>query len=357
MEEVKVIGAGLAGSEAAWQLARRGVPVALYEMRPAKMTPAHKTGDFAELVCSNSLRANALENAVGLLKEEMRRLDSLILRCADACRVPAGGALAVDRGGFSQKVTEELRGHPLIRVVSQEVEALPETGITVLATGPLSSPAISRALEELGDGGELYFYDAAAPVVTLESLDQSKGYWASRYGKGDKDYFNCPLEKEEYLAFYEALTKAEVHPAKDFEKEKFFEGCMPVEVLAGRGPRTLLFGPLKPVGLEDPATGRRPYGVVQLRQDDAACTLIDIRIVQTRLTRPEQKRVFRMIPALANAEFAPLWYGASQYLSEFPKASFAYRSVEGTASYPGGRPDDRSGRLCGIRRFRLGYGD
>lgn len=304
MERVAVIGAGLAGSEASWQLARRGVPVTLYEMRPKETTPAHKTEDFAELVCSNSLRGASLENAVGLLKEEMRRLDSLIIRCADACRVPAGGALAVDREGFSRMVTRELSSHPLIQVVREEIKTLPTEGVTVLATGPLSSPAISAELAKLGDGQELYFYDAAAPVVTLESLDTAKGYWASRYDKGDKDYFNCPMDKEEYLAFYEALTSAEVHPAKDFEKEKFFEGCMPVEVLAGRGPKTLLFGPLKPVGLDDPVTGRRPYAVVQLRQDDGARTLLNMVGFQTRLTRPEQRRVFRMIPALENAEFA-----------------------------------------------------
>ncbi|MEA4892830.1 MAG: methylenetetrahydrofolate--tRNA-(uracil(54)-C(5))-methyltransferase (FADH(2)-oxidizing) TrmFO [Peptococcaceae bacterium] len=304
MENVTVIGAGLAGSEAAWQLARRGLAVTLYEMRPKNNTPAHKTDCFAELVCSNSLRANSLENAVGLLKEEMRRLDSLVIRCADACRVPAGGALAVDREGFPRMITQELCRHPLIRVLREEVSSLPASGITVLATGPLSSPAMAGALAKLGEKKELYFYDAAAPVVTLESLNTEKGYWASRYGKGEKDYFNCPMNKEEYQAFYEALVSAEVHPSKDFEKEKFFEGCMPVEVLAARGPKTLLFGPLKPVGLEEPATGKRPYAVVQLRQDDAACTLLNIVGFQTRLTRPEQRRVFRMIPGLQNAEFA-----------------------------------------------------
>ncbi|MDR1193050.1 MAG: methylenetetrahydrofolate--tRNA-(uracil(54)-C(5))-methyltransferase (FADH(2)-oxidizing) TrmFO [Peptococcaceae bacterium] len=304
---VAVIGAGLAGSEAAWQLARRGAPVTLYEMRPLVPSPAHRTDDFAELVCSNSLRADNLENAVGLLKEEMRRLDSLIIACADACRVPAGGALAVDRQGFARLVTERLLACPLVEVVRREITALPATGVTVLATGPLTSPALTAALADqagLGAGDTLYFYDAAAPLVTADSLTEAKGFWASRYDKGEADYFNCPMTKEEYDLFYQALTAAPVTPARAFEREKFFEGCMPVEALAARGYKTLLFGPLKPVGLSDPQTGRRPYAVVQLRQDDRARTLLNMVGFQTRLTRPAQNQVFRLIPALAEAEFA-----------------------------------------------------
>ena len=301
---VMVIGGGLAGSEAAWQLAARGVPVTLYEMRPFKSTPAHHTQDMAELVCSNSLRANATTNAVGLLKEEMRRLGSLIISCADANRVPAGEALAVDREGFSRMVTERLLSQPLIDIRREEVHSLQPDRITVLATGPLTSPAMAQALQGLSGARDLYFYDAAAPLVLTESIDQTKGFWASRYDKGEKDYFNCPMTKEEYDLFYDALVSARVTPPRDFEEERFFEGCMPVEVLAKRGPKTLLFGPMKPVGLADPADGRRPYAVVQLRQDDAACRLMNIVGFQTRLARPEQERVFSMIPALVNAEYA-----------------------------------------------------
>ncbi len=300
---VTVIGAGLAGCEGAWQLARRGIPVTLYEMRPVKNTPAHHTDRFAELVCSNSLRAAGLTNAVGLLKEEMRRLGSLIMECADACRLPAGEALAVDRLGFSQMVTDRILAHPLIEVRREEVCCLPEEGITLLASGPLTSPELAGYLQKLNSSEELYFYDAAAPLIAVESLDQTKGFWASRYDKGEKDYFNCPLSKEEYQQFYEALIEAQVTPAREFEKERFFEGCMPVEVLARRGPKTLLFGTMKPVGLTDPRDDRRPYAVVQLRQDDRALTLMNMVGFQTRLTRPEQRRVFRLIPALANAEF------------------------------------------------------
>ncbi|MDR0469779.1 MAG: FADH(2)-oxidizing methylenetetrahydrofolate--tRNA-(uracil(54)-C(5))-methyltransferase TrmFO [Peptococcaceae bacterium] len=303
-EGVKVIGGGLAGSEAAWQLAKRGIPVILYEMRPAANTPAHHTEELAELVCSNSLRANSITNAVGLLKEEMRRLDSLIIACADANQVPAGEALAVDRHGFSQMVTQRISSHPLIELRREEVCELPDEGIGILATGPLTSPAMAMELQRLSGARDLYFYDAAAPLVQTESLDQSKGFWASRYGKGEKDYFNCPMTEEEYTAFYEALISARVTPARDFEEERFFEGCMPVEVLAKRGIKTLLFGPMKPVGLEDPESGRRPYAVVQLRQDDSACLLMNIVGFQTRLARPEQERVFGMIPALAKAEYA-----------------------------------------------------
>jgi methylenetetrahydrofolate--tRNA-(uracil-5-)-methyltransferase len=300
---VTVVGAGLAGSEAAWQIARQGVPVRLYEMRPVRSTPAHHTANFAELVCSNSLRAAAITNAVGLLKEEMRRLDSLVIRAADTHSVPAGGALAVDREKFSQFITEALEAHPLVEVVRDEVSELPLDDIAVIATGPLTSPSLSASIQRFIGEEYLYFYDAAAPIVTKESVDMEKVYLASRYNKGEAAYLNCPMTKEEFEAFYEALISAETAPLHDFEEEKYFEGCMPVEVMAKRGPKTLLFGPMKPVGLEDPRTGKRPYAVVQLRQDNAAATLFNIVGFQTHLKWGEQKRVFRMIPGLENAEF------------------------------------------------------
>jgi methylenetetrahydrofolate--tRNA-(uracil-5-)-methyltransferase len=301
--KVTVIGAGLAGSEAAWQLAAAGVDVELYEMRPKVMGPAHHGGLFAELVCSNSLRAAALENAVGLLKEELRTLDSLIMRAADACRVPAGGALAVDRDAFSALVTRTLTEHPRVRVITEEVAALPAGRPLVVASGPLTSPPLAAAIAALTGEEYLYFYDAAAPLVSGESLDMDVIYRASRYGKGDDDYLNCPLNKEEYEAFWHALTTAEAAPVKEFEKTIFFEGCMPVEAMAARGVDTLRFGPLKPVGLRDPRTGALPYAVVQLRQDNAAATLYNMVGFQTHLKWPEQERVFRLIPGLARAEF------------------------------------------------------
>ena len=301
---VAVIGGGLAGSEAAWQLAARGIPTTLYEMRPMAFTPAHHTGNLAELVCSNSLRANSTTNAVGLLKEEMRRLGSLIIACADANRIPAGEALAVDRLGFSRMVTERITAHPLINLVREEACSLPEKGIAILATGPLTSPAMAKVLQGFNGARDLYFYDAAAPLLLAESVDQGKGFWASRYDKGEKDYFNCPMTEGEYTRFYKALLEARVTPARDFEEERFFEGCMPVEVLAKRGPKTLLFGPMKPVGLTDPKDGRRPFAVVQLRQDDRGRLLFNMVGFQTRLARPEQERVFTMVPALSGAEFA-----------------------------------------------------
>ncbi|MCL6515647.1 FADH(2)-oxidizing methylenetetrahydrofolate--tRNA-(uracil(54)-C(5))-methyltransferase TrmFO [Alicyclobacillus sp.] len=303
MDMVIVIGAGLAGSEAAWQVARQGVPVRLYEMRPKKSTPAHHTDRFAELVCTNSLRANAITNAVGLLKEEMRRLDSLIMRAADAHAVPAGGALAVDRDGFSNAVTQALAAHPLVEIVREEVEEIPSEGIVIVATGPLTSPALSASIRAVVGGASLYFYDAAAPIVQRESIDMDKVFLASRYGKGEAAYLNCPMTEEEFNLFYEALVTAETAPLHDFEEEKYFEGCMPVEVMARRGKQTLLFGPMKPVGLTDPRTGRRPYAVVQLRQDNAAATLYNLVGFQTHLKWGEQKRVFRMIPGLEQAEF------------------------------------------------------
>lgn len=300
-QPVNVIGAGLAGSEAAWQIAQRNVPVRLYEMRPLKRTPAHRGGDFAELVCSNSLRSNELTNAVGLLKEEMRRLDSLILRCADQHAVPAGGALAVDREAFSAAVTSALRNLPHVEVIHEEVTDIPE-GITVIATGPLTSAALSEKLKALTGEEYLYFYDAAAPIVEKESIDMDKVFVASRYDKGEAAYLNCPMTEEEFDRFYEALVTAEIAPVKEFEKEIYFEGCMPIEVMAKRGKKTLLFGPLKPVGLVDPRTGKQPFAVVQLRQDNSAGTLYNLVGFQTHLKWGEQKRIFRMIPGLENAE-------------------------------------------------------
>jgi methylenetetrahydrofolate--tRNA-(uracil-5-)-methyltransferase len=300
---VTVIGAGLAGSEAAWQIASQGVPVTLYEMRPIKRTPAHHTDRFAELVCSNSLRANGLTNAVGVLKEEMRRMGSLILSSADLHAVPAGGALAVDREGFSDEVTRRLREHPLVTVRNEEQPRIPADGIVVVATGPLTSPELSQSIKELLGEEYFYFYDAAAPIVEKDSIDMSKVFLASRYGKGEAAYLNCPMNEEEFDAFYEALITAEKAEIKDFEKEVYFEGCMPIEVMAKRGKKTVLFGPMKPVGLDDPRTGRWPRAVVQLRQDNAAGTLYNLVGFQTHLKWGEQKRVFSLIPGLENAEF------------------------------------------------------
>ena len=300
---VKVIGAGLAGSEAAWQLAQRGLEVELYEMKPHKMTPAHHSPDFAELVCSNSLRGDRLENAVGLLKEELRRCGSLILSCAEATRVEAGGCLAVDRQGFSRMVTEKIRSHSGIRVVEEEVTQVPE-GPVIIATGPLTSDALSRAISEyFGQTGYLHFFDAAAPLVTAESIDMNLAWWQSRYDRGTPDYINCAMDKEQYLAFVQELSTAQEAEVHGFEDRNVFEGCMPVEVMARRGIDTLRFGPLKPVGLTDPRTGKEPYAVVQLRQDNAAKSVFSLVGFQTHLKFGEQKRVFSMIPALENAEF------------------------------------------------------
>lgn len=300
---VIVIGAGLAGSEAAWQLAKRGVHVRLYEMRPRKYTPAHHTDKFGELVCSNSLRSNQLENAVGLLKEEMRRLGSLIMECADNNAVPAGGALAVDREKFSQEITERLLLHPNIEVIREEITTIPEDAYVIVATGPLTSDNLAGHIRSFAQNEHLYFYDAAAPIVSLDSIDMSKAFKASRYDRGESDYINCPMNEEEYSSFYTELINAEVAPTKEFEKEVVFEGCMPVEIMAKRGPMTLLFGPLKPVGLVDPRTGKQPHAVVQLRQDNKEGTLYNIVGFQTHLKWGEQKRVFGMIPGLENAEF------------------------------------------------------
>ncbi len=302
MTKVKVIGAGLAGSEAAWQLAQRGVQVELIEMKPHKMTPAHHSENFGELVCSNSLRGDRLENAVGLLKEELRRLDSLIIACADATRVEAGGCLAVDREGFAALITEKLKNHPNITVTAQEVTQVPE-GPVIVATGPLTSDALSKAIGEYFGADYLRFYDAAAPLVTAESIDMDLAWWQSRYDRGTPDYINCAMDKEQYETFVKELVSAEEAPVHGFEDKNVFEGCMPVEVMARRGFDTLRYGPLKPVGLRDPKTGKEPYAVVQLRQDNAAKSIYNLVGFQTHLKFGEQKRVFSMIPALHDAQF------------------------------------------------------
>ena len=302
MTQVKVIGAGLAGAEAAWQLAQRGIAVTLYEMKPEKRSPAHHADTFAELVCSNSLRGDRLENAVGLLKEELRRLGSLILECAEATRVEAGGCLAVDRQGFSQMVTDRLRNHPNVTVVSGEIAEVPD-GPVIVATGPLTSDAMSDAIGKYFGTDYLHFFDAAAPLVTAESIDMTKAWWQSRYDRGTPDYINCAMNAQEYEAFVRELIAAEEAEVHGFEDKNVFEGCMPVEVMARRGFDTLRFGPLKPVGLVDPNTGKEPYAVVQLRQDNAAKSVFNLVGFQTHLKFPEQKRVFSMIPALKNAEF------------------------------------------------------
>ena len=302
-QPITVIGAGLAGSEAAWQLAERGVRVELYEMRPTKTTPAHQTNQFAELVCSNSLRGAGLENAVGLLKEEMRRLGSLIMSAADHNSVSAGGALAVDRALFSNEVTKRLEQHPYVCVHREEVQRIPQEGITVVASGPLTSDDLAENILSLTGEEALSFYDAAAPIVTLESIDLNKAFWASRYDKGEADYLNCPMTKEEYDSFYNALILAEAAEVQGFEQGKVFEGCLPVEVMAKRGLQTLTFGPLKPVGLQDPRTQKKSYAVVQLRKENQAGTLFNLVGFQTHLKFGEQKRVFSLIPGLENAEF------------------------------------------------------
>lgn len=301
MKPVHVIGAGLAGSEAAWQLAKRDIPVILHEMRPVKSTPAHTSEGFAELVCSNSLRSNSITNGVGLLKEEMRRLGSLIMEAADATSLPAGSALAVDRHAFSRYITDKVSNHPLITIIKEEVTQLPDEP-TIIASGPLTSDALASAIQAIIHNESLYFYDAAAPIIEKDSIDFSIAYSKSRYDEGDGDYVNCPMTKAEFDAFYDAVLRSEKVPLRQFEKEIYFEGCMPFEEMARRGPQTLLFGPMKPVGLEK--DGVRPYAVVQLRQDDAAASLYNIVGFQTHLTWGEQKRILRMIPGLQNAEFA-----------------------------------------------------
>lgn len=365
-DSVTVVGGGLAGSEAAWQIAERGIPVVLYEMRPHKMTPAH-TGEFlAELVCSNSLGSDLPDRAAGLLKNELRYLNSLVLTCADETRVPAGGALAVGREKFASEVTRRVAHHPRIRIVREELTEIPD-GPAVIATGPLTSDAFADAIAALTDGEYLYFYDALAPIVTLESVDMSIAFQASRYGKGDADYINCPLTEKEYDRFVAALTSAERIPLRDFEQEsaKFFEGCLPVEVMASRGRDTLAFGPLRPVGLTNPHTGKRPYAVVQLRQDNLAGTLYNLVGFQTNLRYAEQERVFRLIPGLEDAEFVrfghmhrntfingPSLLEATMALREHP-ALFFGGQITGVEGYV---PSIGSGWVAGVNvtRYVLG---
>ncbi|MCT7839556.1 MAG: methylenetetrahydrofolate--tRNA-(uracil(54)-C(5))-methyltransferase (FADH(2)-oxidizing) TrmFO [Lactobacillus iners] len=302
-EKVTVIGGGLAGSEATWQLAKRGIEVDLYEMRPVKMTPAHETGNLSELVCTNSMRSNQLSNAVGLLKEEMRQLDSLIMRVADETAVPAGGALAVDRDSFSKKVTQIINELPNVHVHNEEIKDIPKDGINIIATGPLTSDSLATKIKEFCGSESLHFFDAAAPIITAESIDYNIVYKKSRYDKGEAAYLNCPMDKEQFVNFYNNLITAETAELHEFEKNNVFEGCMPIEVMAKRGEKTMLFGPLKPVGLEDPKTGKLPYAVVQLRQDNASASMYNIVGFQTHLKFGEQKRVFSLIPGLANAVF------------------------------------------------------
>ena len=359
--KVTVVGAGLAGCEAAWQLAKRGVPVRLIEMKPGKMTPAHKYPGFAELVCSNSLRGDDLTNAVGLLKEELRRLGSLIIGCADSVRVPAGGALAVDRFAFSDAVTESIKAEPLIETVSEEITGIPD-GRVIIATGPLTSEPLAEKIRALcPESSPLSFYDAAAPIVSFESIDMESAFFASRYGKGTADYVNCPMTREEYTAFRDALVTAEEAEVHGFDDGGVFEGCMPIEVMARRGEDTMRFGPLKPRGLRDPATGLEPYAVVQLRKDNASGTMYNIVGFQTHLKFPEQKRVFSMIPALKNAEF--LRYGVmhrNTYLDS-PRLLDRYYRLRSDAriSFAGQMTgvegyveSAASGMLCGIETAR-----
>lgn len=365
MVYVNVIGAGLAGSEAAWQIANAGVEVHLYEMRPTKKTPAHHTNQFAELVCSNSLRGNSLQNAVGVLKEEMRRMNSVIIHSADETSVPAGGALAVDRDTFSATVTEKLRNHPLITVYEEELTEFPE-GITVVATGPLTSEGLAKTIKEFNGSDGFYFYDAAAPIIEKSSINFDKVYLKSRYDKGEAAYLNCPMTKEEFEAFHKELVNAEVAPLKEFEKEKYFEGCMPIEVMAARGEKTMLFGPMKPVGLEDPKTGKRPYAVIQLRQDNAAASLYNIVGFQTHLKWGEQKRVFQMIPGLENAEFVR--YGVmhrNSFMNSPELLEPTYQSRKDSRIFFAGQmtgvegyvESAASGLIAGINAARLAKGE
>ncbi|MCG5250700.1 FADH(2)-oxidizing methylenetetrahydrofolate--tRNA-(uracil(54)-C(5))-methyltransferase TrmFO [Brevibacillus agri] len=363
---ITVVGAGLAGSEAAWQIAKAGIPVKLYEMRPKTQTPAHHTDKFAELVCSNSLRANSLANAVGVLKEEMRRLGSVIIEAADRCAVPAGGALAVDRHEFAGYVTDAVKNHPLIEVITDEITDIPADGIVVIATGPLTSPALSQKLKELTGEEYLYFYDAAAPIIEKDSIDMNKVFVASRYDKGEAAYLNCPMTEEEFNRFYDELIAAEAVPLKEFEKEIFFEGCMPIEVMAKRGRQTMLFGPMKPVGLTDPRTGKKPYAVVQLRQDNSAATLYNIVGFQTHLKWPEQKRVFSLIPGLENCEIVRYGVMHRNTFINSPKLlrpTYQYRErdtlffagqMTGVEGYV---ESAASGLLAGINAARLAKGE
>ena len=365
---IRVIGGGLAGCEAAWQIAQRGADVLLVEMKPRKKTPAHHTDMLAELVCSNSLKASAVNSAAGLLKEEMRRMGSLLMQCADECRVPAGGALAVDRTLFSDAVTEKIKNHPHITVVSEEVTELPGDGINVIATGPLTSDSLAESIKERFGGG-LSFFDAAAPIVTADSIDMDNAFYASRYGKGDgSDYINCPMNKEEYEFFHSELVKAERTPLHgvDVQNPKVYEGCMPIEVMAQRGADTIRFGPMKPVGLTDPKTGRRPWAVLQLRKENADGTMYNLVGFQTNLKFGEQKRVFGLIPALRNAEFArfgvmhrntfinsPKILEASFNVKDNPDMFFAGQ-ITGVEGY---MESGASGLLAGINAYNRAVGN
>ena len=368
-DDIVIIGGGLAGSEAAWQAANRGAKVTLYEMRPKEMTQAHKTGGLAELVCSNSLGSADLLNAPGILKEEMRRLNSLIIRVADEVRVPAGSALAVDREQFSLKITQALEGHPNIRILHEEITEIPTDCLCIVATGPLTSDKLSQAIAQLTHTKHLYFYDAISPIVDADSINMDVAFLASRYGKGGDDYLNCPMDEPTYNAFYDALLAAEKVQPKEFEKTAYFEGCIPIEVMAERGRQTMQFGPLKPVGLENPKTGARAYAVVQLRTENAHRSCYNLVGFQTKLTYGEQKRVFRMIPGLEQAEFLALRQSASQHLHQFSSTVARYPSVQG-ARHPllcraagrcrglyGFRRDGRAGRnQCGSWSCRIAVG-
>ncbi|THB61471.1 FADH(2)-oxidizing methylenetetrahydrofolate--tRNA-(uracil(54)-C(5))-methyltransferase TrmFO [Vagococcus silagei] len=364
-KKVTVIGAGLAGSEAAWQVAEAGISVDLYEMRAIKKTPAHHTDKFAELVCTNSLRGNNLTNGAGLLKEEMRRLNSVIIDSADVNQVPAGGALAVDRELFSEYITEKVSNHPNVTVHHEEINEIPSDGITIIATGPLTSEGLAESIHEFTESDGLYFYDAAAPIIEKSSIDMNKVYLKSRYNKGEAAYLNCPMTKDEFYAFREALVNAEVAPLKSFEKEKFFEGCMPIEVMAARGEKTMTFGPLKPVGLEDPETGKRPYAVVQLRQDNAAASLYNIVGFQTHLKWGEQKRIIQMIPGLENAEivrYGVMHRNTFMNSPELLNATYQTRKNENIffagqmTGVEGYVESAASGLLAGINAARLALG-
>lgn len=363
---IAVIGAGLAGSEAAWQIAKRGGFVDLYEMRPTKQTEAHHSDGFAELVCSNSLRSDQLESGPGLLKEELRRMDSLIMEAADHTRVPAGGAQAVDREAFSAWITEKIRNHPNIRVIEQEAIAFPEDRIVICASGPLTSEALFAHIKKITGVDTLYFYDAAAPIVSAESIDMEHAFWQSRYDKGDgADYLNCPLTLEEYRLFYDTLMEAEWVPTKDFEKEIFFEGCMPIETMAKRGFQTLLFGPMKPVGLVDPHTGKTPYAVVQLRREDEEGNLFNMVGFQTRTKWGDQKKVIQTIPALKNAEIVRYGVMHRNTFLNGPKvlmetgqmqdkqSLFFAGQITGVEGYI---ESTASGLVAGINAFRLANG-
>ncbi len=350
---ILIIGAGLAGTEAAWQIAQRGIPVDLFEMRPERMTPAHSGGQLGELVCSNSLRGTGMHNAVGLLKEELRRCNSLFIEAADTHAVPAGGALAVDRQGFADHLTRAIEEHPLISLHRQEVTEIPENRLVIIASGPLTSDSLAATIATLTGQEHLYFYDAIAPIVEADSIDYELVYAASRYNRGGADYLNCPFEKEQYLVFVEALCKADKVKPHAFEKVVHFEGCMPIEVLAERGEKTLAFGPMKPVGLPNPRTGHEPYAVVQLRQDDRHANLYNLVGFQTKLTYPEQRRIFRTIPGLGNASFARLGSMHRNTYINAPAILNQFLQLKGRAGHPLCRTNHRHRRLCRICRQRL----